>query len=182
MQFLCLVSPRTNNNSPENLATKWTFKINSFWMRVYSRTAVPKLQDDLRKNWCNNNRDKVHTKCNVWNHPETILQTSLWKHFLQNQSMVPKRLGTAALEYLCMCAQSCQTLCDPMDYSLPGSSVHGISQARILEWVAISFSRETSHPRDWTHISWITCTGRWLLYHSATWKPILEHIPARNWW
>ena len=38
-------------------------------------------------------------------------------------------------------AQSCLTLCDPMDYSLPGSSVHGIFQARVLEWVAISFSR-----------------------------------------
>ena len=38
-------------------------------------------------------------------------------------------------------AQSCLTLCDPMDYSLPSSSVHGILQARILEWIAISFSR-----------------------------------------
>ena len=41
-------------------------------------------------------------------------------------------------------AQSCLTLCDPMDYSLQGSSVHGIFQARVLEWVAISFSRESS--------------------------------------
>ena len=39
-------------------------------------------------------------------------------------------------------AQSCPTLCDPMDYSLPGSSVHGIFQARVLEWVAIAFSKE----------------------------------------
>ena len=45
-------------------------------------------------------------------------------------------------------AQSCLTLCDPMDCSPPGSSVHGISQARILEWVAISFSRGSSRPRD----------------------------------
>ena len=43
-------------------------------------------------------------------------------------------------------AQSCQTLCDPMDCSLPGSSVHGIFQARVLEWVAISFSRRSSNP------------------------------------
>ena len=41
-------------------------------------------------------------------------------------------------------AQSCPALCDPMDCSLPGSSVHGISQARLLEWVAISFSRGSS--------------------------------------
>ena len=47
-------------------------------------------------------------------------------------------------------AQSCLTLCDPMDCNLPGSSVHGILQARILEWVAISFSRGSSQPRDQT--------------------------------
>ena len=45
-------------------------------------------------------------------------------------------------------AQSCPTLCNPMDCSLPGSSVHEIFQARILEWVAISFSRASSQPRD----------------------------------
>ena len=45
-------------------------------------------------------------------------------------------------------AQLCPTLCDPVDYSLPGSSIHGILQARILEWVAISFSRGSSRPRD----------------------------------
>jgi len=47
-------------------------------------------------------------------------------------------------------AQSCPTLCDPMDCSIPVSSVHGIFQARVLEWVAISFSRGSSWPRDWT--------------------------------
>jgi len=50
-------------------------------------------------------------------------------------------------------AQSCPTLCNPMDCSPPGSSVHGISQARILEWVAISFSRGSSQPRVWAHLS-----------------------------
>ena len=48
--------------------------------------------------------------------------------------------------------QSCPTLCDPVDYNPPGSSVHGILQARILEWVAISFSRGSSGPRDQTQI------------------------------
>ena len=60
------------------------------------------------------------------------------------------------------CAQSCPTLCDPTDYSLPGSSVHRISQARILERVAISFSRGSSWPRDPTRISWASCIGRWV--------------------
>ena len=50
-------------------------------------------------------------------------------------------------------AQSCPTLCDPMDCSLPGSSLHGILQARVLEWVAISFSRGSSRPRDRTSVS-----------------------------
>ena len=51
--------------------------------------------------------------------------------------------------------QSCLTLCNPMDCSLPGSSVHGIFQARILEWVAISFSRGSSRPRDQARVSHI---------------------------
>ena len=51
--------------------------------------------------------------------------------------------------------QSCLILCNPMDCSLPGSSIHGIFQARILEWVAISFSRGSSWPRDWTQVSGI---------------------------
>ena len=62
----------------------------------------------------------------------------------------------------CLVAKLCQTLCVPMDYNSPGSSVHGISQARILEWVAISFSRGSSWFRDWT---WISCIGRRILYH-----------------
>ena len=52
-------------------------------------------------------------------------------------------------------AQSCLTLCDPMDCGLPGSSVHGIFQARVLEWVAISFSRGSSWSRDQTQVSHI---------------------------
>ena len=64
-------------------------------------------------------------------------------------------------------AQSCPTLCDPMSYSPPGSSVHGIFQTRILEWVAISISMGSSRPRDRTHISWI---GRQIFYHWATRK------------
>ena len=69
-----------------------------------------------------------------------------------------------------MCARLCPTLYDPMDCSLPGSSVHGIFQARILEWVAISSSRGSSRPRDWTHISCVFCIGRWVLYHWVTWE------------
>ena len=73
-----------------------------------------------------------------------------------------------------MSAQSCPTLFDPMDCSLPGSSVHGIFQARILEWVAISFSRGFSQPRDQTFISCVSRIGRQILYHWATRKDVRE--------
>ena len=56
---------------------------------------------------------------------------------------------------LALVTQSCPTLCDPKDYNSPGSSVHGILQARILERVAIPFSRGSSQPRDQTQISHI---------------------------
>ena len=56
--------------------------------------------------------------------------------------------------------QSCMTPCNPMDYRPPGSSVYGIFQARILEWVAISFSRASSRPRDRTHVSYISSISR----------------------
>ena len=57
------------------------------------------------------------------------------------------------------------TLCDPMDCSQPGFSLHGILQARILEWIAMPSSRGSSQPRDQTRISSISCIGRWVLYH-----------------
>ena len=70
--------------------------------------------------------------------------------------------------------QSCPTLYDPMDCSLPGSSVHGILQARILERVAMPFSRRSSQPRDQTHGSFVSCIGRRVLYHGAPWEaPLL---------
>ena len=56
---------------------------------------------------------------------------------------------------------------DPMDCSPPGSSVHGIPQARILEWVAISFSSGSSRPRNQTCVSYISCLGRWILCHQS---------------
>ena len=62
---------------------------------------------------------------------------------------------------MCGCSQLGSTLCDPMDCNLPDSSVHGIFQARLLEWVAISSSRGFSRLRDQTHVSYI---GRQILY------------------
>ena len=69
--------------------------------------------------------------------------TVLWVHLrlLTSRSIT---INVCPLESESEVTQSCWTLCDPMDYSLPGSSIHGIFQARILEWVAISFSRGSS--------------------------------------
>ena len=75
--------------------------------------------------------------------------------------------------HTCSVFQSCPTLCDLMDCSSPGSSVHGIFQARKLEGIAISFCRGSSGPRTRTHISYVSCTGTWFLCHWAT----LEVIP-----
>ena len=59
----------------------------------------------------------------------------------------------ASVDFCVLVAQLCLTLCDPMDFNLPGSPIHGILQARILEWVTIPFSRGSSQPRDWTQAS-----------------------------
>ena len=76
--------------------------------------------------------------------------------------------STKALDHCaCSVAQLCPTLCTAMDCSPPSSSAHGFSQVRILEWVAISSSRGSSCPRDWTHISFVPCVGRQILYHCS---------------
>ena len=82
------------------------------------------------------------------------------------------RAHTCSVTWLCL------TLCDSVDCSLPGSSVHGISQVRILEWVAISSTRRSSRPRDWTCISCVSCiAGGFFLYLlSHQGKPILLYL------
>ena len=69
---------------------------------------------------------------------------------------------------VCSVALYSLTLWDRMNCILPGFSVHGIFQARIPEWVTISYSRGSSQSRDWTHISFISCIGRWILYYCTT--------------
>ena len=81
-----------------------------------------------------------------------------WPQFIRTQKIVSVILGWIGYNYMYMkvkvlVTQSCQTLGNPMDCSLPGSSVHGILQARILEWVAISFFSGPSWPRDRIRVS-----------------------------
>ena len=81
--------------------------------------------------------------------------------------------------------QSCLTLWDPIDCSPPGSSVQGILHARLLEWVSKSSSRRSSWSRNRTHLSCVSCIGRQILYHWATWEApsyiIKEQIKDQIW-
>ena len=97
--------------------------------------------------------------------------------------------------------QSYLTLCHPLGCSPPGPSVHGVLQARTLEWVAMPSSRGSFWPRDWTWISYVSCIGRWVLYleghmgspvttldangtfsqcHLFGWYTGLKHIPSKE--
>ena len=85
--------------------------------------------------------------CVVGSEAARIHQVPPWNEPREFVVGSPRRRGSAVL-VLVLVAQSCLTLCDPIDCSPPGSSVHGILQARILERIAIPFSRGSSQPRD----------------------------------
>ena len=82
----------------------------------------------------------------------------------------------------CSVAQSCLTLCDPMDCILPGSSAHGILQARILEWVAISSSRGSSQPRDRTCVSCASCPAGGFFTTEPSGKPFRTENHTKKKW
>ena len=69
---------------------------------------------------------------------------------------------------------------EPVSYSPPSSSVCGVFQARILEWVAGSSSRESSQPRDQTHVSCISCIGRRVPYLGTTWEALFKTQEKKN--
>ena len=92
-----------------------------------------------------------------------------------------KQCQAGIARYHAKSLQSCRTLCDLMDCRPPGSSVHGFLQARILEWVAISFSRGSSQPRDWTWVSISPALAGGFLTTSTTWEamalPDVKEMP-----
>ena len=112
----------------------------------------------------------VHACMHVHTHAHTLSLSLCWQRASQQGPSCPQGayslLGGADMKYVRMCCHfSHVQLCDPMDCSPPGSSVHGILQARILECVAIPFSRGSSRPRDRTLVSCISCIGKWILCH-----------------
>ena len=88
------------------------------------------------------------------------------KHWLERQVSFIQEASN-----LCQSLSDVWLFCDPVGYSSPGSSIHGISQARILEWVAICFSRGSSRPRDRTHVSCISCIGGRIFFFFLTTEP-----------
>ena len=93
-----------------------------------------------------------------------------WSFFIMIQDPRRSHMLQSNSAHMLVCAQLCLTLCDPMHCSPPVSSIHGIFQARILDWVAISFFRGSTRPRNQTHISCVSWNSRWILYHCATWE------------
>ena len=97
----------------------------------------------------------------------SIFEKVLPERLLRENTLDSKTPDILNLKRISVCAKSlqlCTALCDPMDCSPSDSSVHGILQARILEWIAIPFSRGSSWPRDRTHISYVSYIGRQILY------------------
>ena len=100
----------------------------------------------------------------LWN----FMENKSWHwDFLLIQSFYHEMYNHPLHNFNCCClvTKLCPSLLQSHDCSLPGTSFHEISQAAILEWVAISFSMRSSWPRDWTRMSYM---GRWILYHWAT--------------
>ena len=129
---------------------------------------------------CSSNPQHLLRRCPRWSWSHNALCKSGWVHFsIESEA-----------------AQSCLTLCDPVDCGLPGFSIYGILQARILEWVTISFSRGSSRPRDRTQVSHIggRCFNLWATnfsidlgkLHFSKFTPVFwpkpRHCcPAKHW-
>ena len=125
-------------------------------------SKAPKTKHKLPKN--NNNNNKPSDALKIHNRILNCVYFKLMVNYT-SESKVNFHMITVNICMYVKSLQSCSTLCNPMDRRPWGSSVHEILQARILEWVVISFSRWSSQPRDPTHVFYISCTGRRFLYH-----------------
>ena len=106
-------------------------------------------------------------------HSTTYKQTSGESISIVIESLYQGRHICGTQKKLCLCAkllQLCLTLCNPMDHSPPGFSVHGILQARILESVAMPSSRGSFQPRYLTQVFYVSCFGKQILIASTTWE------------
>ena len=119
----------------------------------------------------------------LYNNSWPIVSIIKFNHVLENNSIFSYKTNPECkiilyISNVCVCVltQSCLPLCNPMDYSPPGSSVQGILQARILEWVATPFSKGSSQLKDQTRVS---CTsGRFFTVYQNHLGPSFIHIWA----
>ena len=160
-----------------NQKSKKSVWLTLLWFSIYCNDLEPNPKNfrGLPALWFEKKKKRERAARVVWT-PHTVFIFSQWRLLPSYKNVTPSLLvkfqcslwSPISLYHLSRCsketffcsfevsevAQSCLTLCDPMDCSLPGSSVHGIFQASVLEWGAISFSRGSSPPRDWT---WVSC-------------------------
>ena len=134
------------------LISKWHHQILKL-----SKLDECKLKTNLLREYFNYSHHRNSTEF-----PKVMIHFINWKYhkMWEIQSKAVNKYMTMILSKISIVqfssvAQSCLTLCDPMDCCLPGSSVHGVFQTRVLEWVGISFSRGSSWPRNQTCISCI---------------------------
>ena len=114
------------------------------WISIPIRDQIVGSLKHLQKQEICRNKQTIATAANMANCGNSYLAQTLLKS-----------VNTCSNWTQVKVVQSCPTLCNPVDYNLPGNSVHGILQARILEWVVIPFSRGSSQPRDQTLVSCI---------------------------
>ena len=114
--------------------------LSSKFCNVKDTQTARKILNFFGKKKCSRNSFKYRVSSCVKSYCESVLTLGLFWPF--------RVIISNWVKWESEVAQSCPTLCDPMDCSLPGFSLHGILQARVLEWVAISFSRGSSRPRD----------------------------------
>ena len=146
--------------------------------RLFTLVSLPPRFD-----YCN----CLLTMCSAGFHTSTSCQgRELWAAWVTvkgdasnvytNPASVPVHSSSLSLCSVCVhaCKLSCSIMFDSLQlhWSPPGSSVHGISQARILEWVAISYSKGSFRPRDRISISCVSCIARQIFYLCATWEAL----------
>ena len=151
--FLSGFSPRTHSRCWFAGFPKWVFR-DSRGKNNAAATHCLLIPAGIREAW--------------WKFQERATRLSFWTHFPGFLGPLENKAILIAWKWK-LVAQSYVNLCDPMDCSPPGSSLHGIFQARILEWVAVSSCRGSSWPRDGT---WISCsTGRFFTVSAARKAP-----------
>ena len=169
--------PKSSKNVSKSKPTTYEKNYTPWWSRIYPRNANLVQHSKIiyiihhikyiKKNYLLGVAlailGELHLKHSNGNTNNMVGQRYLLLSWTSFEKVILKWI----LLFSCVCSvtKSRLTLCKTMDCGLPGSSIYGISQARVLEWVAISFSRGSSQPRNRTSIS---CTGRQILYHWAT--------------